>query len=76
MRQITSFKAFWKVEGRKLRLREPRRGGWRSWGTNYAEATVDKSVGKLRTEKLDLEFSIDPLFKTCVDFDGRGTHGC
>ena len=40
------------------------------------EATLVKNVTQLRTKKLDLEFSVDPLFKkTCADFDEGGASG-
>ena len=45
-------------------------------GTHRAEATLAKSAAQLRSKKLDLEFSVDPLFKkTCADFDEGGAHG-
>jgi condensin complex subunit 2 len=41
-----------------------------------AEATLAKNVTQLRIKKLDLEFSVDPLFrKTCADFDEGGAQG-
>jgi condensin complex subunit 2 len=41
-----------------------------------AGATLAKDAGQLRSKKLDLEFSVDPLFKkTCADFDEGGAHG-
>ncbi|KAF8492503.1 condensin complex subunit 2/barren [Gautieria morchelliformis] len=40
------------------------------------EATLAKNVAQLRTKKLDLEFTVDPLFKkTCADFDESGAQG-
>ena len=45
-------------------------------GAHRAEATLAKSAAQLRSKKLDLEFSVDPLFKkTCADFDEGGAHG-
>ncbi|KAF5355261.1 hypothetical protein D9758_006042 [Tetrapyrgos nigripes] len=39
-------------------------------------ATLAKDPNQLRTKKLDLEFSVDPLFKkTCADFDEGGAQG-
>ncbi|CAK5267793.1 unnamed protein product, partial [Mycena citricolor] len=39
-------------------------------------ATLAKEPGQLRSKKLDLEFSVDPLFrKTCADFDEGGAQG-
>jgi condensin complex subunit 2 len=41
-----------------------------------AGATLAKDLSQLRNKKLDLEFSVDPLFKkTCADFDEGGAHG-
>jgi condensin complex subunit 2 len=41
-----------------------------------AEATLAKNPLQLRSKKLDLEFSVDPLFKkTCADFDEGGAQG-
>lgn len=40
------------------------------------EATLAKNISQLRNKKLELEFSVDPLFKkTCADFDEGGAHG-
>ncbi|KIY52946.1 barren [Fistulina hepatica ATCC 64428] len=40
------------------------------------DATIAKDPSQLRVKKLDLEFSVDPLFKkTCADFDEGGAHG-
>lgn len=40
------------------------------------ESTLAKNAAQLRSKKLDLEFSVDPLFKkTCADFDEGGAHG-
>jgi len=40
------------------------------------EATLAKSASQLRSKKLDLEFTVDPLFKkTCADFDESGAQG-
>jgi condensin complex subunit 2 len=45
-------------------------------GAHRAEVTLAKSAAQLRSKKLDLEFSVDPLFKkTCADFDEGGAHG-
>lgn len=39
-------------------------------------ATLAKDIAQLQSKKLDLEFSVDPLFKkTCADFDEGGAHG-
>lgn len=39
-------------------------------------ATLATNVAQLRSKKLDLEFSVDPLFKkTCADFDEGGAQG-
>lgn len=41
-----------------------------------AEATLAKSLAQLQVKKLDLEFTVDPLFKkTCADFDEGGAMG-
>ncbi|KAH9940947.1 barren [Epithele typhae] len=41
-----------------------------------SESTLAKNPAQLRTKKLDLEFSVDPLFrKTCADFDEGGAQG-
>ena len=41
-----------------------------------AESTLAKNASQLRSKKLDLEFSVDPLFKkTCADFDEGGAQG-
>ncbi|KAI0313533.1 condensin complex subunit 2/barren [Amylostereum chailletii] len=40
------------------------------------ESTLAKNAAQLKIKKLDLEFSVDPLFrKTCADFDEGGAHG-
>jgi condensin complex subunit 2 len=40
------------------------------------EATLAKNASQLRTKKLELEFTVDPLFKkTCADFDESGAQG-
>lgn len=40
------------------------------------DSTLAKDASQLRSKKLDLEFSVDPLFrKTCADFDEGGAHG-
>ncbi len=40
------------------------------------ESTLAKNPAQLRSKKLDLEFSVDPLFKkTCADFDEGGAQG-
>lgn len=45
-------------------------------GTHRSESTLAKNAAQLKNKKLDLEFSIDPLFrKTCEDFDEGGAHG-
>ncbi|KAI0295968.1 condensin complex subunit 2-domain-containing protein [Russula brevipes] len=44
--------------------------------THRSESTLAKSASQLKSKKLDLEFSVDPLFrKTCEDFDEGGAHG-
>jgi condensin complex subunit 2 len=44
--------------------------------SHRAEATLAKNPLQLRNKKLDLEFSVDPLFKkTCADFDEGGAQG-
>ena len=44
--------------------------------TRRPESTLAKDVAQLRSKKLDLEFSVDPLFrKTCADFDEGGAQG-
>ena len=44
--------------------------------THRSESTLAKNAAQLKNKKLDLEFSIDPLFrKTCEDFDEGGAHG-
>ncbi|EJF64153.1 barren [Dichomitus squalens LYAD-421 SS1] len=41
-----------------------------------SESTLAKNPAQLRTKKLELEFSVDPLFrKTCADFDEGGAQG-
>lgn len=48
----------------------------RAAGTRRAESTLAKNPAVLRSKKLDLEFSVDPLFKkTCADFDEGGAQG-
>ena len=43
---------------------------------NRPAATLAKDPSHLRSKKLDLEFSVDPLFKkTCADFDEGGAQG-
>ena len=43
---------------------------------NRQEATLAKNAAQLQTKKLDLEFTIDPLFKkTSGDFDEGGAQG-
>jgi condensin complex subunit 2 len=43
---------------------------------NRPAATLAKDPSQLRSKKLDLEFSVDPLFKkTCADFDEGGAQG-
>ncbi|THH28569.1 hypothetical protein EUX98_g5607 [Antrodiella citrinella] len=44
--------------------------------TRRPESTLAKDAAQLRSKKLDLEFSVDPLFrKTCADFDEGGAQG-
>ncbi|KII85841.1 hypothetical protein PLICRDRAFT_44259 [Plicaturopsis crispa FD-325 SS-3] len=44
--------------------------------THRPESTLAKSAAQLRNKKLDLDFSVDPLFKkTCADFDEGGAQG-
>src|ERR1700722_181347 len=41
-----------------------------------SESTLAKNPAQLRSKKLDLEFSVNPLFKkTCADFDEGGAKG-
>ena len=41
-----------------------------------SESTLAKNLEQLKIKKLDLEFSVDPLFrKTCEDFDEGGAQG-
>ena len=48
----------------------------RSNRANRTESTLAKNISQLRSKKLDLEFSVDPLFKkTCADFDEGGAGG-
>ncbi|KAF9462939.1 condensin complex subunit 2/barren [Collybia nuda] len=43
---------------------------------NRSAVTLAKDPSQLRSKKLDLEFSVDPLFKkTCADFDEGGAQG-
>ncbi|EMD38910.1 hypothetical protein CERSUDRAFT_133533, partial [Gelatoporia subvermispora B] len=50
--------------------------GQRKRKTHRPESTLAKSAAQLRSKKLDLEFSVDPLFrKTCADFDEGGAQG-
>lgn len=43
---------------------------------NRSGVTLATNVAQLRSKKLDLEFSVDPLFKkTCADFDEGGAQG-
>jgi len=44
--------------------------------THRPAATLAKDASQLQSKKLDLEFSVDPLFKkTCADFDEGGAQG-
>ncbi|KAL0953512.1 hypothetical protein HGRIS_004736 [Hohenbuehelia grisea] len=44
--------------------------------SHRAGATLAGNAQQLKTKKLDLEFSVDPLFKkTCADFDEGGAQG-
>ncbi|KAF8624029.1 hypothetical protein AX17_007235 [Amanita inopinata Kibby_2008] len=44
--------------------------------THRPGATLAKDPAQLKSKKLDLEFSVDPLFKkTCADFDEGGAQG-
>lgn len=44
--------------------------------THRPDSTLAKDASQLRSKKLDLEFSVDPLFKkTCADFDEGGAQG-
>lgn len=57
-------------EGGEPSQSQRKRKGYRS------ESTLAKNPAQLRTKKLDLEFSVDPLFrKTCADFDEGGAQG-
>ncbi|KAI0077719.1 barren [Panus rudis PR-1116 ss-1] len=50
--------------------------GQRKRKTHRAESTLAKNISQLRNKKLDLEFTVDPLFrKTCADFDEGGAQG-
>jgi condensin complex subunit 2 len=43
---------------------------------NRPGSTLAKNLEQLKGKELDLEFSVDPLFrKTCEDFDEGGAHG-
>jgi condensin complex subunit 2 len=63
--KTSPFEEFGTVQGEETPItRTTGRGGW---GTHCAEATL---------KKLDLEFSVDCLFKkTRADFDEGGVHG-
>lgn len=51
-------------------------GGDKKRKAHRQEATLAKSAAQLQTKKLDLEFTIDPLFKkTSGDFDEGGAQG-
>lgn len=55
---------------------DPTQRGKRGTGSRRAESTLAKNPSVLRSKKLDLEFSVDPLFKkTCADFDEGGAQG-
>ncbi|RPD76481.1 barren [Lentinus tigrinus ALCF2SS1-7] len=57
-------------EGGEPSQSQRKRKGYRS------ESTLAKNPTQLRTKKLELEFSVDPLFrKTCADFDEGGAQG-
>ncbi|RDX48261.1 barren [Lentinus brumalis] len=57
-------------EGGEPGQSQRKRKGYRS------ESTLAKNPAQLRTKKLELEFSVDPLFrKTCADFDEGGAQG-
>ena len=44
--------------------------------THRPASTLAKDASQLRNKKLDLEFTVDPLFrKTCADFDEGGAQG-
>ena len=46
------------------------------WQVHRTEATLAKSYSVLQTKKLDLEFTVDPLFrKTRAEFDEGGAMG-
>lgn len=48
----------------------------RATKSHRSESTLAKNPAQLRSKKLDLEFSVDPLFKkTCADFDEGGAQG-
>lgn len=48
----------------------------RAGKSSRSESTLAKNASQLRSKKLDLEFSVDPLFKkTCADFDEGGAQG-
>lgn len=51
-------------------------GAGRKRKNHRPESTLAKNAAQLRSKKLDLEFSVDPLFKkTCADFDEGGAQG-
>jgi condensin complex subunit 2 len=51
-------------------------GGARKRKNHRPESTLAKNTAQLRSKKLELEFSVDPLFKkTCADFDEGGAQG-
>lgn len=55
---------------------DPSQRNKRSVKTQRQEATLAKNIAQLKSKKLDLEFSVDPLFKkTCADFDEGGAQG-
>lgn len=63
------------ADGDNLDGQDPSQGQ-RKRKTHRAESTLAKSAAQLRNKKLDLEFSVDPLFrKTCADFDEGGAQG-
>lgn len=55
---------------------DPTQRAKRATKSHRAESTLAKNATQLRSKKLDLEFSVDPLFKkTCADFDEGGAQG-
>lgn len=63
-------------EGEEGEGQEGVRKKGRKKANRSAEATLATSFAQLRLKKMDLEFSVDPLFKKCAaDFDEGGAKG-